>query len=90
MPTYMVHNTHSAEECAALGEAIQNEPWSAKLKGQLFMCSCPGGVHQGVFYVDAGSPEEALSMVDAKFRAGARAIEAIVGTIGEHELLPVR
>jgi hypothetical protein len=90
MPTYVVHNTHSPDDCPALNEEIQQSPWSAALKGQVFLCTCPGGVHQGLFHVEAASPDEALSLVGPRFRAGARAIEAFVGVLGEHELLPLR
>jgi hypothetical protein len=89
MPLYVLHNTHGPQECGSLMEAIQQQPWSSRLKGRDFYCTCPGGVHQGFVAVEADTAEDALSLVDPAFRAGARAIEAISGVVGEHERLPV-
>ena len=89
MPTYVIHNTHAETDCSALMEAIKREPWSKQLTGRDFYCGCPFGTHEGFLAVEAETPEQALAMVDSKFRAGARVIESITGKIGEHELLPV-
>lgn len=86
MATYILQNSHRAEECEALGQEAQAQPAPTSLKGTPFLCTCPSGTHGGIFYVEAQSEAEALAMVGPKWRAGARAYLGEVWEIGGPEI----
>ena len=63
MSEFMVHHTHSAEECERIFNELNNVGQS--LKGESFFCTCPSGDHGGFFRVGAANSDAALDLFPA-------------------------
>jgi hypothetical protein len=83
MTNYILHNRHTAEECEGIFVEGAERLWPARTRGTIAYCACPSGEHWAVLSVEAESPEEALSLLGPRFRAGTTAVAGAVVTIGE-------
>ena len=70
MAEFMLHHTHSAEDCENIFPQLQNV--AQLLKGKNFFCTCPSGDHGGGLQEDAGSPEDAVRLLPEIMRASTR------------------
>jgi hypothetical protein len=79
MATYLLHNTHRAEECDALTEELLGRgAVPLAIDGRDFFCTCPAGDHGGYVVAEGASAEAVLSQLPPAFRAGVRVLHGEV------------